>query len=207
VVPDGREDLSRAAAFEIGRLLGLSQLSVVAALLRFRAEQFGAGRVRELLGAITGFVLPDIALQRIDLSRFTAVQFIGDLVRNPELTIGPRRPVADPGRPIDVRGELDEVIAQGLGFDLATVRRTAEQVGIVAALNRASVPLAAKRPDMEQLRTALDGELTHVIGVAAPVITRGPGAARRRGRPQAPPPRDALDELLDRATIDEEEAP
>ena len=36
VVPDGLEDLSYSAAFEIGRLLALSQLSVTAALLRFR---------------------------------------------------------------------------------------------------------------------------------------------------------------------------
>ena len=43
-VPDGREDLAYAAAFEIGRLLALSQPSVVAALMRWRAEQFGADR-------------------------------------------------------------------------------------------------------------------------------------------------------------------
>jgi len=36
VVPEGGEDLSYAAAFEIGRLLALSQLSIVSALLRFR---------------------------------------------------------------------------------------------------------------------------------------------------------------------------
>ena len=52
VIPDGREDLSLAAAFEIGRLLALSQLSMVSALLRFRAEQFGAGRVREVLAQL-----------------------------------------------------------------------------------------------------------------------------------------------------------
>jgi hypothetical protein len=52
VVPGGREDLGLAAAYEIGRLLGLSQLSVVSALTRFRAAQFGAGRVRTMLGGI-----------------------------------------------------------------------------------------------------------------------------------------------------------
>ena len=44
VTPDGREDLSLAAAFEIGRLLALSQPSVVSAQLRWRREQFGAAR-------------------------------------------------------------------------------------------------------------------------------------------------------------------
>ena len=59
-IPDGREDLALAAAFEIGRLLALSQLSVVSALTRFRAEQFGAGRVRELLAQVLPFPLPGL---------------------------------------------------------------------------------------------------------------------------------------------------
>ena len=60
VIPDGREDLALAAAFEIGRLLALSQLSVVSALLRFRGEQFGAGRVREVLAQLLPFALPEL---------------------------------------------------------------------------------------------------------------------------------------------------
>lgn len=42
VTPDGREDLTYAAAFEIGRLLALSRPSVVAALNRWRGERFSA---------------------------------------------------------------------------------------------------------------------------------------------------------------------
>jgi hypothetical protein len=194
VVPDGREDLSLAAAFEIGRLLGLSQLSVVSALLRFRAEQFGAGRARELVSHVTGFTLPALEDMRVDLSRFVAVQFIGELVKNPEQTIGPRRPVADPGREILVRGDLDQVIADGLGFNLAAVRKAAERVGVVAALTSADVPIARKRPGLAELRTALDTELAHVISVAAPAPVRPPGAPRDQA-----PARDALDELIDRA--------
>src|SRR5207247_2623868 len=57
VVPGGREDLALAAGYEIGRLLGLSQLSVVSALTRFRAAQFGAGRVRTVVGGIVATVL------------------------------------------------------------------------------------------------------------------------------------------------------
>jgi hypothetical protein len=209
VVPDGREDLSLAAAFEIGRLLGLSQLSVVSALLRFRREQFGAGRVRELVSEVTGLALPALDEVRVDLNRFVALQFIGELVKNPEQMIGPRRPVADPGREVVVRGDLDEVIADGLGFDLAAVRKVADQVGVVAALTRSEVPIADKRPGVTELRAALETELAHVISVAAPTTIRGRGPGRRTGRAQAPPEPDALDELLDRAaaldTNDEEE--
>ena len=46
VTPDGQEDLGYAAAFEIGRLLALSQPGVVGALARWRAEAYGAARVR-----------------------------------------------------------------------------------------------------------------------------------------------------------------
>jgi hypothetical protein len=195
VVPDGREDLSLAAAFEIGRLLGLSQLSVVSALLRFRSEQFGAGRVREIIAEVTGFTLPGLEESRIDLNRFVALQFIGELVKNPERMIGPRRPVADPGREVVVRGDLDEVIAEGLGVDLTAVRKAADQIGVVAALAAAEVPTADKRPGLAELRVALDTELAHVIDVAAPVLRRG----TPRGAPAQAPRRDALDELIDRA--------
>jgi hypothetical protein len=207
VVPDGREDLSLAAAFEIGRLLGLSQLSVVAALLRFRSEQFGIGRARELVSRVTGFTLPALEDARVDLNRFVAVQFIGEMVKNPDRMIGPRRPVADPGREVVVRGDLDQVIAEGLGVDLAAVRRAADQVGIVAALAGTDVPIAETRPDVVALRGALETELAHVIDVAAPapVLRR-----RARGaRAQAPPAPDALDELIERAAaldVDEEES-
>jgi hypothetical protein len=191
VVPDGREDMSLAAAFEIGRLLGLSQLSVVSALLRFRSEQFGAGRVRELLTRASQFQLPSIAETRIDLGRFVAVKVLNGLTKDAAQRIGPRRPVADPGRELRVRGELDQVIADGLGLDLAAVRKVADQVGIAAALARANVRVSDARAPVANLRTAVDNELASVIAVAAPKT-----GLRERGRDRTP---DPLDELLDRA--------
>jgi hypothetical protein len=224
VVPDGREDLSLAAAFEIGRLLGLSQLSVVSALLRFRGEQFGIGRVRELLASVTPFAIPELTDSRIDLGRFVAVQMFGELVKDPAQMIGPRRPVADPGRPLDVSGDLDEVIAAGLGLDLQAVRKAGEQVGILAAVARAEVPVANTRGQVPLdkatiagLRNALAGELQSALGVAAPQLRGGPGGpvvepvvpggpirGPRGARAAAAPPRDALDALLDAATEQDE---
>ncbi len=204
VVPDGREDLSLAAAFEIGRLLGLSQLSVVSALLRFRGEQFGAGRVREILSKFTAFKLPELVDQRIDLGRFVALEVIGDLVKNPADMLGPRRPVADPGRELVVKGDLDAVIADGLGFDLEAVRKIGQEVGILAAVTQAQVPIANREGQVQLdqraiagLRGALSAELNNVLGVAAPNAGRratGPGAPRA-----ARDARDALDALIERA--------
>jgi len=205
VVPDGREDLSLAAAFEIGRLLGLSQLSVVSALLRFRGEQFGAGRVREILARISPFAIPALVDARIDFGRFVAMQTIDQFVKNPEDMIGPRRPVADPGRELIVRGDLDEVIAGGLGIDLVAVRKLGDQVGVLAALARTQVPIARPDGNVEvdksataALRGALASELASVLAVAAPPQVFRSGARAKRGAARAPLP-DALDALLERA--------
>jgi len=187
-----------ARAFEIGRLLALSQLSVVSALLRFRSEQFGAGRIRELLSHIVGFELPSIAEQRVDLGRLVAVSVVSGLAKNPGQTIGPRRPVADPGRELVLSPdlELDQVIAEGLGLNLGAVRKLSDQIGVVAALSRSTVPVAKPVQDVTALRVALNQELQSVIAVAAPpqILTTG-----RRASRDAAPARDALDELIDRA--------
>jgi hypothetical protein len=210
VIPDGREDLALAAAFEIGRLLALSQLSVVSALLRFRGEQFGAGRVREVLAQLMPFALPGLKDERVDMGRFVALQVLGVLANNTDRMIGPRRPVADPGRPLRVSGDLDQVIATGLGFDLASLRKRADAVGLLSALDQTNAPLALKpgqAPDeklvVATLQAALQGELQRTLGVAAPKVA---GAVIRgaRGRAAAPAP-DALDALLAGASAEDDE--
>jgi len=211
VIPDGREDLTLAAAFEIGRLLALSQLSVVSALLRFRGEQFGAGRVREILAELLSFDLPKILATEgaghVDLGRFVAVQMIDALAQNTERMLGPQRPIADPGREIRFQGDLDGVIAAGLGFDLATLKRRSETLGLQAALESTAVPLAGKlgqvsldEAGLASLRGALQAELTRTLDVAAPVRV-----VRPRGAPAAAAPPDALDELIGSAPPDDEE--
>ena len=210
VIPDGREDLALAAAFEIGRLLALSQLSVVSALLRFRAEQFGAGRVREILAELLPFALPELKAERIDLGRYVALQVLPVLAKNTDRMIGPQRPVADPGRPLRVDGDLDSLVAAGLGFDLAALKKRADAVGLLPALQGTAVPLAMKpgqSPNeklvVPALRAALQGELQRTLGVAAPprIVIGRPGVRGAQARPQA----DALDELIANARVDDDE--
>ena len=210
VIPDGREDLSLAAAFEIGRLLALSQLSVVSALLRFRAEQFGAGRVREMLAELMPFAIPSLAAlrdERIDMGRFVALQVLPLLAKNTDRMIGPQRPVADPGRPLRVDGDLDKLVAAGLGFDLAALRKRADSVGVLSALQQTAVPLAippGQSPNeklvVPALRAALQGELQRTLGVAAP--PKVVASVRGTPRAQAAPARDPLDELIANALPD-----
>ena len=205
IVPDGREGSRRwPPPLRSGALLGLSQLSVVSALVRFRNEQFGAGRAREILSRFTTFKLPELVDKRIDLGRFVAMQMIGDMVKQPAETLGPRRPIADPGRELVMRGELDAVIAQGLGFNLEAVRKRGQEIGIVAAISQAQVPVANRRGQVQldesaltTLRGALSTELNHVLNVA---MTK----PRQRGVGEAEP--DALDELIRNApTFDDGE--
>jgi hypothetical protein len=211
VIPDGREDLALAAAFEIGRLLALSQLSVVSALLRFRGEQFGAGRVREILAQLVGFDLPKLVDERVDLGRFVALELLDVMAKESDRMIGPRRPVADPGRLLRVSGDLDQVIAKGLGFDLAELRKRADSVGVLSALEQSAVPLAlapGQAPDeklvVSALRTALQGELQRTLVVAAPpAVSVTPRTGRAApGRAQAAPPPDPLDLLIANAPAD-----
>jgi hypothetical protein len=218
VIPDGREDLTLAAAFEIGRLLAVSQLSVVSALLRFRAEQFGAGRVRELLTEVLAFELPAYApgmrADTVALGRFVATQVVGEMAGDPARVLGPRRPIADPGRELRIKGSLDEIVASGLGIDLTQVRELAAAVGVLAALEATSVPLAgtlgsAKLTEqgLTSLHAALTTELERTLSVAVkPTTTVGVKPTTtvgvlREGR-RAP---DALDALIERAPAEEEE--
>ena len=60
VVPDGREDISLAAAFEIGRLLALSRPSMVSSLMRWRQVGYQAAQ-REAVLAGQGSIIAESA--------------------------------------------------------------------------------------------------------------------------------------------------
>ncbi len=213
VIPDGREDVTLAAAFEIGRLLALSQLSIVSALLRFRAEQFGAGRVREILGRLVPFPLPkglaNAGPLSVDLGRYVAVQVVDVLAKNTDRMLGPRRPIADPGREIEVGGEIDRLIASGLGLDYDGLMKRSAEFGLVATLSRTAATVSGTVGggafgELEQmaLADALTSELNRTLSVAVPPAATRP---RARGAAIAQAERDALDELLDQAPPDDDE--
>jgi hypothetical protein len=209
VVPDGREDLTYAAAYEIGRLLALSQLSVVAALLRFRAEQFGAARVKHLIETIVPPVLMNPVDDIYQLGHIVSLGVVEEVASNPGKVVGPSRPIADPGRPLELSASLDSVVAQGLGLNLTTLRQTAKSVGIVAALAGTDVPVVASPatplldgPELGAMTTILHNEVERMAGLAA---SFQPHAAAPGAKPRAAArPPDALDELVDRVMSDKE---
>jgi hypothetical protein len=206
IVPDGREDLALAAAFEIGRLLAFSQPSVVAALLRWRREQFGAERARQISQAVLGAVklmAPALAGTITDLGRLAGKQLVLAAAQAPDHVLAPSRPLADPGRPLTfLTGNLDQIIADGFGFSLDAVRTASAKVGVAAALRSVGVPQGAVRPIVpgaaNHLRVGLSnivdrftaGAISHV----KPIVTTG-GNIMAAEEPRG----DALDDLLEAA--------
>ena len=203
VTPDGREDVSLAAAFEIGRLLGLSQPALVSALVRWRGEQFGAARAQTVGQAITNGtpLAPDAARLGSDLGRLVGVQLMTVAGQDPESITGPARPVADPGRPIGLDRPLDQVVAGGLGLDLGQLQEQAKVHGMVAALAATDVVVAGRdgvdQGTLTGLRSTLAAEVDRVARAAAGAA--GPlGVAAEAAAP------DALDALLDTLRRNEE---
>lgn len=205
IVPDGREDLALAAAFEIGRLLALSQPSLVAALMRWRREQFGAERARQIAAAAMSklvLVAPALKGSIQDLGQLAGKQLVLAASKAPEKVLAPNRPLVDPGRPLKfVSGNLDQVIADGFGFTLDAVRAAQTPSAVVSALNKIAVPQgAALRFDPAsgvQLKAALADAVD--ILTAGSVKTPSTTGLRSRGGQ-----RDALDELLESASANKE---
>jgi hypothetical protein len=196
LTPDGREDVSLAAAFEIGRLLGLSQPALVSALVRWRGEQFGAARAQTVGETVTNgtALTPDAPQLGRDLGRLVGMQLMTLAGQQPEQVAGPARPIVDPGRPIGLDGPLDQVVAIGLGLDLAQLQQQAKIRGMVAALADTDVVVAGgdgiDRGTVAGLRSTLAAEVDRVARAAAG-RAGPPGVAAEPGEP------DALDDLLD----------
>jgi hypothetical protein len=189
VTPDGREDVSLAAAFEMGRLLALSQPSLLNALTRWRGEQFGAARAKhvgELVAGASDFELGSTA--RAAMGRALGLDVLVRSGLHPAQPFGPSRPLADPGQPIELTGQLDQVVAIGLGLDPGALAEMAKARGAAYAL--ATTPPAVARAEgpaaFTALRAALQTEVTRLADAAA---SKGRGLAA-----DAAP--DALDELI-----------
>ncbi len=142
VGPDGRENLSLAVAFEIGRLLALADPGVVAAFLRWRRDRFHGHRCEaifafdpQLAGVLQGGgeALAAIAGKSIML----------DLVTAGRPAIGPVIPAVDPGA-IPFAGFTDPipVLERGLGVSLS-------------ALGIMNVPIGARETSFDTMISSL----------------------------------------------------
>lgn len=219
VVPDGREDLALAAAFEIGRLLALSQPSVIAAFMRWRREQFGAARAAALGNkAVDGVgIFTDIfaSAALADLGALVGRSIILNAAQD-VTALAPMRSPVDPGRPLAfLSGDLDQVIATGFGLSLDAIVKQSGRLGVVGAVNVNAAPVVAPAEQIDPSGVAnLRAGLTQAVDQLArgtfekgphtggpPRGKRAPGAGARRAGAGTKPVRDALDELLDQAAV------
>ncbi len=122
VIPDGREDLSLAAAFEIGRLLALNSPTMVAALLRWRQLDFQAARQKSLWGvAFDGLrTTPGFDLRYgAELARHLGLGIAHTVAGTPRGTLGDPRPINPVATPLPIDTPSLEIVTRGLGLDLA----------------------------------------------------------------------------------------
>jgi hypothetical protein len=171
VVPDGREDLSLAVAFEMGRLLALSRSSFVAALMRWRREQFGAERARRLAALAAGGIERMTETVRngaaARLGALLSRNLVTAVAEEPERVFGKFRPPTDPGRPIEFLGvDRTVLLADGLGIGREVLEALAE--GTLTTFDRTAMPQAARG----------GGESERLAGLSAALASAAQGFAR-----------------------------
>lgn len=219
VGPDGREDVSLAALFEIGRLLTLSKPTLVAALMQWRAELFGAARARELANALTASVLSNIGLAaaggRESLEALLRTSLVGAFVTATATAPSgapPPGPLAVAAQertaarvPVALNDMASSDVLVGLGTTRAAITRAIKQsgvdglAGIVVPVGQVSTaPLSQD----ELARQAVTAHLTERLTTLAASVLKTDGPAptpkgtRRSAATSAPPPRDSLDQLI-----------
>jgi hypothetical protein len=135
VVPDGREDISLAAMFEIGRLLTLSKPTLVAALMQWRRELFGAARARELADILAGMLISGVGLGmaggRKSLEDLVRQQVIGAFAAAPPDGLAPRAQEVTRSRvPAELAKLSADAVLLGLGTDPKVAWGSAKQYGV-----------------------------------------------------------------------------
>ncbi len=208
VTPDGREDISLAALFEIGRLLTLNKPMIVGALMEWRRELFGAARAQQLGDLLAGMIVADFGLKvgsgRSALEVLVRKNFVGALAADPD-ALAPRaqeitRPLV-PEELIDL--DPDQVLV-GLGADPRAMRRAGKQFGVdglgavpVAVTEMTTKPLSTDREAVAALRQTLTSrvEALTVDVLKLDMDADAPAGPARRGSRR----KDDLDRLIEQA--------
>ncbi len=210
VVPDGREDISQAAMFEIGRLLTLSKPTLVAAMMEWRRELFGAARARELADLLAGKLLSGIGVGIIggqsSLEALIRTHVVGAFASADPAKLAPyARELTDPRIPKDIGDLAPDAVLRGLGADpaktfSATKAFGAEGLGDVPVFvaDATSKPVSSDQLATSRLANHLGDRVAQLTVDALKLDTavpHGAGEARPRRRKK-----DDLDRLIEQAT-------
>ncbi len=204
LVPDGREDISLAALFEIGRLLTLNKPMLVASLMSWRAELFGAARARELADALARSFANNIGLSAAggrnpleDLVRQHVVLPLADL---PPAQLAPvARSVTAARMPTELVNFSPTSVLAGLGADPKVVATTGKTFGVDGL---AAVPVTVAPADtgsatqdklaMAALGRTLNTRLDQLMMSTLKATVIAPRVADQKRRRAV----DALDSLI-----------
>jgi hypothetical protein len=187
VVPDGREDISLAAAFEIGRLLALARPAMVAALLRWRQTGYQTLRREAVWSELRPFldaVLPEgDRLVDSRLGVHLGRGLVDAVIARPQDFLGDPRPPVDAGRPLTVDSRAEVLLGNGFGFKADVL--TGDPSTVLDRLRDSTVlrPMDAAGPGNEQIplaevRRVLSDALTRQVDALvtdAVVVRRGVG--------------------------------
>lgn len=190
MIPDGREDLSLAAAFEIGRLLALSRPSLLTAMAAWRQTGFQAAQRQARITAEAGLA-EHLGALRVQPDRLWGQRVGGRLVETMveqlEDVLGGPRPPVDPGRPVSTLGEVDTLLARGLGLPARSLLDAPDTVLQTLRDTPVRTPrLERTLPDIEAVRTLLTPALTTTfsrvsVQAVAPALREALDAGLRQG--------------------------
>jgi hypothetical protein len=146
VATDGLEDLSEAAAFEIGRLLALASPRFIAALRGWAQGGFVVRQVRSRLSDLGVLGRPDLDLA----PALAGIGLLRRLAEDGAAVLGPQVPVVDLGSMAARAGRIDAgALAAGLGLDAAFVEDVLAPGPTTAGLG--SVPATELPADPDRL--------------------------------------------------------
>jgi len=195
VVPDGREDLSLAAAFEIGRLLALSQPSMISALMRWRQSGYQVARGH----AIWDTIIADLGIEGVVMNASPSIggllarSFAKATATSPGGVLGPPRQVVTPGDAMGLDTSGLGSVLQNFGLDIAADQPLSSLVTRLRDTQVPRVPLGdlARPAANAVLTTTLAGAQEQVLtqfvagALSTSILTR-PGAPVGAGIPAIP---------------------
>ena len=207
VGPDGRENVSLAVAFEIGRMLAASQPGIVAALLDWRRDGYSQARIGAILAEGTStlhrLLATELAQARPSFSAGVVAGVLAGVGADGGSRLGPTRPLVDPAPIKGTGAELPEVLAQGFALDPA-------QVAAVLATDQspasaAGIPLQTTQPSAQQdFAEMSDADFMGAqLGLQSQVV----GILRSVGRTPTPGSFTHLDPLFGTERPDQPETP
>jgi hypothetical protein len=149
--PDGREDVSLAVAFELGRMLVAAQPGVISALLAWRQGGYGRSRIAALLargGTPLHALLASVLAQDHTLfSPGVTASVLSTLGAGNAAALGPPRSPGAPPAVVPAGQSLDQVVSQGFGLDAAATAALLGSAGTPAA---GGLPATATTPTAPQ---------------------------------------------------------